>query len=139
MTNVNTNVIKDIEPAVMQHIFTQLSLKHNLKEWKQKGEDAITKELKQLYFCNTFKPVDPLKLSKLEWECVIKSYLFLKLKRNATMKGQMVAGGDKQHGYIPKEEAASPMASLELVLLTAVIDAHESQDVAIANVPNAFV
>ena len=95
MTHVNTDVIKDIKPAVMEHIFTQLSLKRGLKEWKDKGEDAVTKELKQLHFRNTFEPVDPLKLSKLERERVIESHLFLKLKQNATVKGHMVAGGDK--------------------------------------------
>ena len=51
----------------------------------------------------------------------------------------MVAGGDKQHGYIPKEEAMSPTTSLELVLLTAVIDVQEGQDIAICDVPNAFI
>ena len=132
-------MIEDIEPVVMQHIFTQLSLKCGLKEWKEKGQDAITKELKQLHYHNTFEPVDPLMLSKTEWECVIKSHLFLKLKCNATVKGQIVAGGDKQCSYIPKKEAVSPMASLELVLLTAVIDAHEGWDVTIADMLNAFV
>ena len=47
--------------------------------------------------------------------------------------------GDKQYGYIPKEEAMSSTASLKSVLLTAVIDAHEEQDVAIADIPNTFV
>ena len=51
----------------------------------------------------------------------------------------MVAGRDKQCGYIPKEEAMSPTMSLELVLLTAIIDVQEGQDVAICNVSNAFI
>ena len=70
---------------------------------------------------------------------VIKSHLFLKLKHDATVKGRMVAGGDKQHGYIPKEEAASPTTSLKSVFLTTIIDAQEDWDVAICNVPNAFI
>jgi len=41
--------------------------------------------------------------------------------------------------YIPKEDAASPMAHLESVMLTALIDAEEGQDVAIADIPNTFV
>ena len=99
----------------------------------------MTKELSQLYYQNMFEPVDPSTLSKKEMEHVIKSHLFLKLKHDTTIKGRMVAGGDKQHGYIPKEEAASPTTSLELVLLTAIIDAQEGHDVAICNVPNAFI
>ena len=72
-------------------------------------------------------------------ECVIESHLFLKLKCDATVKGRMVAGGDKQCGYIHKEEATSPTASLKLVLLTTVIDVQEGWDIAICNVPNAFI
>ena len=72
-------------------------------------------------------------------ERVIESHLFLKLKHDATIKGRIVAGGDKQCSYIPKEEAALPTMSLELVLLTAIIDVQEGQDVAICNIPNAFI
>ena len=72
-------------------------------------------------------------------ECVIESHLFLRLKHDATVKGRMVAGGDKQCGYIHKEEATSPTASLKLVLLTTMIDVQEGQDVAICDNSNAFI
>ena len=54
-------------------------------------------------------------------------------------------GGNKQRGKIDKLDATSPTAALESVLLTAVIDvigvidAHERRDVAVINIPNAFV
>ena len=51
----------------------------------------------------------------------------------------MVAGGNKQRGTINKEDAASPTAVLESILLTATIDAKEGRDVAIIDIPNAFV
>ena len=99
----------------------------------------MTKELSQLHYRDTFEPVNPSTLSKKEMEWVIKSHLFLKLKRDATIKGRMVAGGDKQCGYIPKEEAMSPTMSLKSVLLTAIIDVQEGRDIAICDVPNAFI
>ena len=85
----------------------------------------MVKELSQLHFCNTFEPVNPSTLTKKEKERAIESHLFLKLKWDATMKGRMVAGGNKQCTYIPKEDATSPMAHLESVMLTAMIDAEE--------------
>lgn len=51
----------------------------------------------------------------------------------------MVAGSDKQHSIIPAQEASSPTAALESVLITAAIDATEERDVAIIDIPNAFV
>ena len=51
----------------------------------------------------------------------------------------MVAGGNKQRTTIPALEASSPTAALESILLTATIDAAEERDVAIVDIPNAFV
>ena len=47
--------------------------------------------------------------------------------------------GRKQHEDPTQTEASSPTVSLESVLLTAVIDALEHHDVAIVDIPNAFV
>ena len=38
-----------------------------------------------------------------------------------------------------KEDASSPTVSTEAVMLTCVIDANENRDVAIVDIPNAFV
>ena len=51
--------------------------------------------------------------------------MFLKQKRDETIKGKMVAGGNKQRGTIDKEDAASPTAALESVLLISTINAAE--------------
>ena len=41
--------------------------------------------------------------------------------------------------WLTREESASPTASLEGIMLTAVIDAHKGQDVMTADIPNAFI
>lgn len=51
----------------------------------------------------------------------------------------MVAGGNKQRGIIPTVKAHSPTAALKSVLITATNDAQEERDVAIIDIPNAFV
>ena len=49
-------------------------------------------------------------------------------------------GGNKQHDYITKEDdVSSPTVTAEAVMLTCVIDAQEDRDVAVVNIPNAFV
>ena len=69
-----------MDPIAVKHIFTQLSLKQRLSEWKEKGQDAVMKELSQLHFCNMIEPVDPSTLTKKEKERAIESHLFFKLK-----------------------------------------------------------
>ena len=121
------------------YVMTQLSMKSGLKRWKRKGEDAISLELRQLHFRDTFQPLDHKKLTNKEYKECLESHLFLKQKRDDSIKGRMVAGGNKQRGMIPAQEASSPTASLESVLLTATIDASEDRDVCIIDIPNAFV
>ena len=60
-------------------------------------------------------------------------------KRNKTVKGRMVYNGKPSREWIGKEDSASPTAALESILITAVIDAKERQDVMTADVLNAFI
>mgnify|MGYP000055058244 CR=1 FL=1 len=92
-----------------------------------------------MHLRDTFEPVHSKDLDDAERKEVLESHLFLKEKRDTTVKGRMVAGGNKQRGKIDKLDASSPTAALESVLLTAVIDAHEGRDVAVIDIPNAFV
>jgi hypothetical protein len=121
-------------------VMVQCSMKAGMKQLKQRGEDAVSKEFSQLHFFrDTFEPINPKDLTNEEHKEVLESHLFLKEKRDATVKGRMVAGGNKQRDTIEKLDASSPTAALESVLLTAIIDAHEGRDVAVIDILNAFV
>ena len=62
-----------------------------------------------------------------------------KEKKGGTLKGRTCADGRKQWEHVKKEDAASPTVSLEVVMLTCIMEAKENQDVAIIDIPNAFV
>jgi hypothetical protein len=51
--------------------------------------------------------------------------MFLKQKRTGTIKGRTVAGGNKQHDFISKQEASSPTFATKAVLLSCIINADE--------------
>ena len=65
--------------------------------------------------------------------------MLLTEKRSGKVKGRMVFDGRKTREWITKEDSASPTATLEGILLTLTIDAHENRDVMSADVPNAFI
>ena len=85
----------------------------------------MSKELSQLHYQDSFEPVDPNTLTKQEKDNALESHLFLKEKHDNSIKGCMVAGGNKQCGTILKEDATSLTVALEFVLLAATIDAAE--------------
>jgi hypothetical protein len=65
--------------------------------------------------------------------------MFLKQKQDGKIKGRTVAGGNKQRDYISKKDYSSPTVSTESVLFSCIIHAEEEHDVAVVDIPNAFV
>ena len=53
-----------------------------MKHFKESGEKAVSKELYQLHFCDTFEPINPKDLTPEERQEVLESHMFL--KRNET-------------------------------------------------------
>ena len=127
------------EPDVVATVMTQLSLKTGLKEWGKRAYDAAASEMKQLHLRNTFKPKHLKQLTDVQRKTLLESHMFLKEKRDGKIKGRTVAGGNKQRDYISKEDASSPTVATESVLLSCIIDAEEGRDVAVVDIPNAFV
>ena len=65
--------------------------------------------------------------------------IFLKEKRDETIKSRICIDGLPQREYICKEDASSPTVATESVFITSAIDAHEGRNVAFANLPGAFL
>jgi hypothetical protein len=64
--------------------------------------------MKQLHLRNTSKPNHWRELSQFQLQTVLGSHMVIKQKRDGKIKGGTVAGGNKQHEYISKEDASSP-------------------------------
>ena len=47
--------------------------------------------------------------------------------------------GNKQHTYIPKEGAIFLTVSAESALMTSIVDAKKNREIAVINIPNAFI
>jgi len=124
---------------VVGMVMAQVSLKAALKKWGTEAVESVGKEMKQLHWRNSFKPMHWKNLTPEQRKQVLESHIFVERKRDGVLKARTVAGGNKQRGYILKEDASSPTVSNEAVLLTCVIDADENRDVAIVDIPNAFV
>ena len=65
--------------------------------------------------------------------------LFLKEKQDRLIKGRGVADGRKQREKIEPKDVTSPTFLTEAVMLTATIDALKGQDVALVDIPGAYM
>jgi len=97
------------------------------------------KEIKQLHDRKVFEPILIDQLTKMEKDRAMESIAFLTEKRDKTIKARMCANGSTQREYIDRDDATSPTASTDSILITSVIDAKQGRDVMTADVPNAFV
>ncbi len=117
----------------------QLSMKAAIKKWGNQAKFAKLKEMKQLHWRNSYKPWHWHAPTKKQKEQVLESHIFVEEKRDCMIKAQKVIGGNNQHDYITKEDVISPTVTAEAVMLICVIDAQEDRDVAVVDIPNAFV
>ena len=149
MTHINVTEGDSIEMTqdeINAHVvgvamLQQFSLKAGLKHFGKRGEEAVTSELTQMHDMHTYVPIDPESMTPQQKSETLNSLIFLPEKRNGDVKSRMYGNGSKQRhrpGY-KKEDSASPTVSLEGVLLTAAIEAHELRHIACFDIPGAFL
>ena len=117
----------------------QMSLKAGLRTFGNDGVKALEKEMRQLHDRGVMIPVQRETLTLEQRKEALAYLMFLKRKRCGKVKGRGCADGRKQRAYIAKEEATAPTVSTEAVFLTAIIDALENREVAVLDVPGAFM
>ena len=90
---------------------------------------------------DTYIPVDPMSLLLEDKRKALLPLFFLTRKWDGHLKGHKCAIGSKQHAYkgYQKSDGTSPTVSTDGVIITSVIDAHEKHDVAIVDIPEAFL
>ena len=59
-------------------------------------------------------------------------------KQDKSVKGRTVHNGTSMREWSSQEESASPMASMEGMFLTALVDMWEQRNVMSSDAPNAF-
>jgi hypothetical protein len=134
LLNKSTHQQADIVGMVM----AQVSLEAALKKWGRGAEESVRKEMKQLHWRNSFKPMHWKSLTAEQCKRVLESHIFVERKRDGVLKARQVAGGNKQRGYIMKKDASSPTVSSETVMLTCIVNANENREVAIVDILNVF-
>ena len=123
----------------LNYFFTQLSLKQGVWEWKEDAVNAVREEMQQMHDLNVFQPVNKDSLTREDLCRALRAIIFLKKKRCGRIKACACTDGRKQRLLYSKEDASSPTVRTESVLLTLLIDAMEGRDVAIVDVPGAFL
>ena len=105
----------------------QYILKKGIKEFGDKRDKAVTKELTQLHDMSDFTPVDYTKMAKKERYGALVYLMLSTKKSNGDIKAQGCADGSKQREAptYQKECVASPTISIEGIMIICDIESHE--------------
>jgi len=106
-------------------MMTQMSVKAGLKRFGKKGNEAVSKELRQLHDRKAMEPVLKSELSPEDRKRALRYLMFIKEKRDGAIKARGCANGRPQRQYTEKRDASSPTVSLEAMMLSCCIDAKE--------------
>ena len=139
VTDDDSGIVMTMEGAGEVLETPQMSLKTGLRAFGADGAKAVEKEMKQLHDREVMFPVHKKSLTQEQRKEALAYLMFLKRKRCGKIKGRGCADGRKQRAYIAREDSTAPTVSTEAVFLTAVIDAMEDRDVAVLDVPGAFM
>ena len=139
VTDDDSGIVMTMEGAGEVLETPQMSLKTGLRAFGDDGAKAVEKEMKQLHDREVMFPVHKKSLTHEQRKEALAYLMFLKRKRCGKIKGRGCADGRKQRAYIAREDSTAPTVSTEAVFLTAVIDAMEDRDVAVLDVPGAFM
>jgi hypothetical protein len=125
--------------------YSQMTAKTGIKHFGERAIAAMFKEFKQLNEgAVPGKPVfgkqDATELTYEEKKRALEAVNLIKEKRSGIIKGRTCANGSKQKRYLKRGETiSSPTVSTEALMGTLAIDIKEGRDVAIFDVPGAYL
>ena len=137
---IEFNKPADIYTSFVQHmLLSQMGVNKGIKVFGQKGIDAVSKEMQQFHDREVIIPKNPSQLTKEERHRDLPYLMFLREKRDSTIKGWGCTDGLRQCLYMAKYQTSSPTISNEALFHTLTIDAEEGRDVAMFDIPGAFL
>lgn len=120
-------------------VLTQYGVQRGLKKFGKDGDEAVKAEMLQLHSREVMEPKSGESLSDKNKSDALSYLMFLKKKRDGTIKGRGCADGRKQRGTMTKAATSSPTVSTEAIFLVITIAAKERRDVAVMDIPGAFL
>ena len=119
--------------------FTQMTANKGMKLLGEIAVASMFKEYKQLDDLEVLGILNPDMLTHEQKRDALRAINLIKIKRDGNVKGRTCADGSSQRKYVPREEATSPTIALKSIMALLLINAYEERDVAIFDVPGAYL
>ena len=98
LSNAKPVLEEDREEWALGVVLVHFSMGAEIKKFRERGKKEVMKELTQMLNMDVFRPVARESLSKEERAKALASLVFLKEKRDESVKAKMCTNGRKQRG-----------------------------------------
>jgi len=102
-------------------MLNQVGIIEGLRKFGVEGNNALLKELSQLHQRDALLPKKKEDMTYEERKKALRYLMFLKEKRDGTIKARGCADGRSQHEYTTKAETSLPTVSLEAMMMSCAI------------------
>jgi uncharacterized protein Yka (UPF0111/DUF47 family) len=120
-------------------VLTQMSMQAGIKKYKSTAIKSIKKEMSQMIEKKVFHPVHKKSLSSLQRKKIIRCHLFMKKKRDGTLKARFVVNGKQQDRYSVSMNISSPTVSMDSLFIIAALNASENRVVTTLDIEGAYL
>ena len=103
--------------------------KKGIKTYGKRAVVAMLYEYKLLHKFDIFVTQDATIIYRQERYRALRTVNIIKENRCGKIKGRTCADGILQRTYIPREEVTSPIITLEAIVASLLIEAHEGRSV----------
>jgi hypothetical protein len=110
-----------------------------IKKSQEREEAGVTKELAQMHDMDVFRSVMRDNLTRDKRKKALASLIFLKEKRDQSVKAQICVDEQGQQGDWSKQDTTSPTVLTKSVFITTVINVHKGRDLTCFDIPGAFL
>ena len=99
----------------------------------------MVEELQQMHDRRCFKAIAVRELARREKQRAMEGLMLVTQKRDGRVKARLAYNCKPTREWVSREDKSSPTALTESIMLLAAIDAKESRDVMVMDIPNAFI
>jgi hypothetical protein len=126
--------------AAMSTIALLCTLARDIKLFGKPGEDAATREIRQILDTEALIPTEASSLSWKERKEALECKLFLEAKRDGRVKGRFVGGtGASSQDKTKYRDLSSPTVRFETIAILLKSAATTGMHVAVADIPGAYL
>ena len=137
--DLNHTTTRNLYSKAVDYMFNQMSATQGIKMFQERAVAALIKEYKQLNDLCVLGVVDYDSLTTEQKAQALRAINLIKEKRDGKIKGRCCSDGSGQRKFVPREEASSPTISVESLIALVTIFAFEKRDVAVFDVPGAYL